>query len=96
MPVSTATLGRSHCCVWRVNKLSRNTTHLRVCEASDNVAERIWGAMGCGIGKDENIARRLPDSKTLRDGALTDVSPTLLHLLGIAQPAEMTGRSLVD
>ena len=39
-----------------------------------------------------------PDTagKSLRDGALTDVAPTLLHLLGITQPVEMTGRSLVD
>jgi 2,3-bisphosphoglycerate-independent phosphoglycerate mutase len=33
---------------------------------------------------------------SIRDGALTDVAPTLLHLLGIPQPAEMTGRRLVD
>jgi 2,3-bisphosphoglycerate-independent phosphoglycerate mutase len=29
-------------------------------------------------------------------GALRDVAPTLLHLLGIAPPAEMSGRSLVE
>ncbi len=29
------------------------------------------------------------------DGALKDVAPTLLHLLGIAQPDEMSGHSLV-
>jgi len=29
------------------------------------------------------------------DGILADVSPTLLKLLGLAQPAEMTGRALV-
>lgn len=28
-------------------------------------------------------------------GALSDIAPTLLHLMGLAQPAEMTGRSLV-
>lgn len=34
---------------------------------------------------------------TLRgDGALKDVAPTLLHLMGIAQPVEMTGHNLVD
>ncbi len=33
--------------------------------------------------------------KALHDGALTDVAPTLLSLLGIEQPAEMTGRSLI-
>lgn len=32
----------------------------------------------------------------LRDGRLADVAPTLLALLGLPQPAEMTGRSLVD
>jgi 2,3-bisphosphoglycerate-independent phosphoglycerate mutase len=33
---------------------------------------------------------------TVRDeGALTDVAPTLLHLLGLPQPDEMTGRSLL-
>jgi 2,3-bisphosphoglycerate-independent phosphoglycerate mutase len=33
--------------------------------------------------------------KTLRDGALTDVAPTLLALLGLPQPAEMTGKTLI-
>jgi 2,3-bisphosphoglycerate-independent phosphoglycerate mutase len=31
----------------------------------------------------------------LRDGgALCDVGPTILHMLGLEQPAEMTGRDL--
>lgn len=30
------------------------------------------------------------------DGALKDVAPTLLHLLGLAQPAEMSGHNLVE
>ena len=30
------------------------------------------------------------------DGALKDVAPTLLHLMGIAQPAEMSGHNLVQ
>ncbi len=32
---------------------------------------------------------------TLRDGRLADVAPTLLALMGVAQPAEMTGLSLI-
>ncbi|MCB2100190.1 MAG: 2,3-bisphosphoglycerate-independent phosphoglycerate mutase [Rhodobacterales bacterium] len=32
----------------------------------------------------------------LHRGRLADVAPTLLSLLGLAQPAEMTGRSLID
>ena len=35
------------------------------------------------------------DSITMEDGILADISPTLLHLLGLEQPAEMTGHSLV-
>ncbi|MBI4715147.1 MAG: 2,3-bisphosphoglycerate-independent phosphoglycerate mutase, partial [Nitrospirae bacterium] len=32
---------------------------------------------------------------TLRDGIFADVAPTLLHLLGMEQPPEMTGTSLI-
>jgi len=33
---------------------------------------------------------------TLREGGvLADVAPTLLQMMGIEQPAEMTGRSLI-
>jgi len=35
------------------------------------------------------------DGKTLRDGELSDLAPTLLTLLGVAVPPEMTGRSLL-
>ncbi len=32
---------------------------------------------------------------TLHEGKLADVAPTVLDLLGLEQPAEMTGRSLI-
>jgi 2,3-bisphosphoglycerate-independent phosphoglycerate mutase len=32
----------------------------------------------------------------LHDGRLADIAPTLLHLLGLPRPAEMTGRPLTD
>jgi len=32
----------------------------------------------------------------LQDGRLADLAPTLLDLMGIAQPAEMTGRSMIQ
>lgn len=31
----------------------------------------------------------------LRDGILGDIAPTLLHMLGVPQPTEMTGKSLI-
>ncbi len=35
------------------------------------------------------------DVKTVKDGTLRDVAPTILDLMGIEQPTEMTGSSLV-
>ena len=36
-----------------------------------------------------------PPAVTLRDGILADIAPTLLDMLGLDQPAAMTGRSLI-
>jgi len=36
-----------------------------------------------------------PEGATLADGRLADVAPTILALMGLPQPAEMTGRSLL-
>ncbi len=30
------------------------------------------------------------------DGRLADIAPTILHILGIAQPEEMTGQSMIQ
>ena len=37
-----------------------------------------------------------PAGATLHDGRLADVAPTLLQLMGLDQPEEMTGTSLID
>ena len=37
----------------------------------------------------------MPQSGYLESGILADVAPTLLALLGVPQPAEMTGRNRV-
>jgi 2,3-bisphosphoglycerate-independent phosphoglycerate mutase len=36
-----------------------------------------------------------PPGARLRDGSLADLAPSLLQLLGLPQPAQMTGRSLI-
>lgn len=41
------------------------------------------------------VNAKTPAIKGLKDGRLADVSPTLLDLLGIEQPKEMTGHSLL-
>jgi 2,3-bisphosphoglycerate-independent phosphoglycerate mutase len=33
---------------------------------------------------------------TVRDGILADIAPTLLAMLGVPQPVQMTGRSLLE
>ena len=33
--------------------------------------------------------------KSVKDGKLADVAPTILKLMGIAQPAAMTGEALI-
>ena len=37
-----------------------------------------------------------PEGATLHDGRLADLAPTLLQLMGLPQPPEMTGGSLLD
>ncbi|NOY23303.1 MAG: 2,3-bisphosphoglycerate-independent phosphoglycerate mutase, partial [Acidobacteria bacterium] len=41
------------------------------------------------------ISERFRHAK-LTEGALRDIAPTLLFLLGIQQPDEMTGKSLIE
>ena len=36
-----------------------------------------------------------PEGRAVRDGILADVAPTVLHLMGIEVPKEMTGRSVL-
>jgi len=36
-----------------------------------------------------------PDGASVHDGRLADLAPTLLELMQLPQPAEMTGRSLI-
>jgi 2,3-bisphosphoglycerate-independent phosphoglycerate mutase len=38
----------------------------------------------------------VPEGSTLRDGRLADIAPTLLGLMRLPQPAEMSGQTLLD
>ena len=55
-----------------------------------NVTDRANFSNPSGDRRSSNFLRLTG----LRDGALCDVAPTLLGLLGIPQPKEMTGRDL--
>ncbi len=41
------------------------------------------------------VSKYLKDSVQLRQGRLSDVAPTLIELMGLEKPAEMTGKSLI-
>jgi 2,3-bisphosphoglycerate-independent phosphoglycerate mutase len=36
-----------------------------------------------------------PPGARLRDGRLADLAPTVLHLMGLPRPPQMTGESLI-
>jgi len=46
--------------------------------------------------KDDKPLEKKADEIEEEEGALSDVAPTILDLLGLAVPEEMTGRSLLD
>ncbi len=49
------------------------------------------------VGKVRAVLYNAPATvKGLKNGRLADIAPTLLDLLGIAQPTEMTGKSLLE
>ena len=66
-------------------------------------AERMWdeASQGPNTAHTTNpvplvLLSEKNKNKTLHDGILADLAPTLLTLMGISVPAEMTGRSLLD
>ena len=42
-----------------------------------------------------NLVVVADDAPAVRDGGLADIAPTILKILGIPQPSEMTGSALI-
>ncbi|MBD5389126.1 2,3-bisphosphoglycerate-independent phosphoglycerate mutase [bacterium] len=64
-------------------------------------AERLWDAENnlpwtAHTTNPVNLIVVSNDEHAVRDGGLADIAPTMLHMLGIPQPADMTGHNLVD
>ena len=36
------------------------------------------------------------NSATVKDGRLADVAPSILHIMGLEQPKDMTGENLIQ
>lgn len=65
-----------------------NCELMRNPDGSPNTAHTTFPVHGIYVAADA-------DRFTIRNGVLADIAPTLLKMLGIPQPAEMTGRNLL-
>ncbi len=65
------------------------------CEQMEDENGKPFTAHTVGRVQGVLVNNKMP-IKGLRDGRLSDVSPTLLQLLGIKQPEEMSGKTLLD
>ena len=59
-----------------------------------NLVPVVLAASG-SLAEDGAPEGEAPRREGMRDGRLADLAPTLLDLMGLARPAEMTGRSLL-
>lgn len=89
-------------CLGRVAKAIENVGGVLLVTADHGNAEKMVDEVtgepytAHTVGKVMDVLINAPkDIKGLRDGKLADISPTLLDLLGIKQPKEMTGQSLL-
>jgi 2,3-bisphosphoglycerate-independent phosphoglycerate mutase len=65
-----------------------NCEQMRNPDGSPNTAHTTYPVHGIYVAADAG-------GRTLRDGILADIAPTLLEMLGVSAPSEMTGRSLL-
>jgi 2,3-bisphosphoglycerate-independent phosphoglycerate mutase len=92
-------------CVGRVLEAARETGTTVLITADHGNCEQMWDPVTNGphtahTTNPVGIVLVEPEghrtTASLHDGALCDVAPTVLGLLGLPQPAEMTGRDLRD
>ena len=63
--------------------------------------EKPWGTnhavlMAKDVIKEPFIYVTDNNSATVKDGRLADVAPSILHIMGLEQPADMTGENLIN
>ena len=88
-------------CLGRVEQALRRVGGEALITADHGNAEKMQGD-GTGQAHTAHTTNLVPllymgrPARVSPNGALCDVAPTLLSLMGLAQPSEMTGTSLVD
>lgn len=66
-----------------------NCEQMRNADGSPHTAHTTNLVHGIYVAKDAHLV-------SVRDGKLADIAPTLLEMLGVKPPREMTGRSLIE
>ena len=88
-------------CLGRLEAAVKDASGMLLITADHGNAEQMYDPQTHGphtahtVGKVPAILVNAPGVRGLEDGRLADVAPTLLALMGLPQPAEMTGRSLL-
>ncbi len=101
IPAAIAAVETVDACVGRLLDGIRAACGTALVTADHGNAEKMLDADGNPFTAHTTFPVRLflvttgSPATTLRDGILADVAPTVLELMGIAQPVEMTGRSLL-
>ena len=54
----------------------------------------LTAALVCSVGVFSACTRSNGNAR-VQDGVLADVAPSILHIMGLEQPVEMTGRCLI-
>ena len=102
IPAAVAAVETVDACVGRVLEAVRQARGTGLVTADHGNAERMLCEDGTPFtahttGPVRLILSSPPGSRrqAVRDGILADVAPTVLHLMGIPRPRQMTGRSLL-
>ncbi|MFV0431461.1 MAG: 2,3-bisphosphoglycerate-independent phosphoglycerate mutase [Alphaproteobacteria bacterium] len=89
-------------CLGRIDEAVRKTNSIAFITADHGNAEEMWDYETNGphtahtTNMVDGILVNAPDNITsIKDGKLGDIAPTILELLEIEQPKEMTGESLI-
>ncbi len=88
-------------CLGKVEKAIKNVGGVLLVTADHGNAEKMVDETtgqpytAHTVGKVQAILVNDSNTKELKDGKLADIAPTMLELLGIKQPKEMTGTSLL-
>jgi 2,3-bisphosphoglycerate-independent phosphoglycerate mutase len=87
-------------CIGRVVEATRNAGGEVLITADHGNAEQMYDTV-TGQAHTAHTLNRVPcvyagrPARIATDGSLQDIAPTLLAMLGLPTPAEMTGRSLL-